>query len=242
MEELNALSLKEIAPHYNELVKMALRTWVTLAILSVYSIGAILITSPCDNGIKLPFVEIQLERNWFSLIALGFITALLTHWVELINRATSLRKNIVQTRLNKESSEDGEPSPTDLWDALVVPGSAAIWSAPASLVREKPWIRKLSSPYLIILKLASAIVHYLLPGCALVIISFALYSDIGKFPIWPLGSILVSIIFIFVLIVAVLQLYQALTVEYHYFKLAHQHLKDEIDKMDKIANTDVPNK
>ncbi len=70
MEELKELSLKEIAPHYNELVKMGLRTWVTLAIFSVYSIGAILPIHSYHKIIRLPFVEIQLERNWFSFIAL----------------------------------------------------------------------------------------------------------------------------------------------------------------------------
>ena len=127
--------LSKLATIYNQQVKRAFNTWITLAIFSVYSIGAVSLTDSCSNGIKLPFVDVTISRHWFLLISLGFIAAILTHRVEILNRAVNTRFNIVQPKIEElESTNNGKPSIIEMWDAQIVPGSGTVWSAPFSLL------------------------------------------------------------------------------------------------------------
>ena len=202
---------------------MAMRTWTTLAIFSLYSLGAIKFTETFENSIKLPFVDILLPREWFLFFSLCILVAMLTYWIELINRATNTRINLIQPILDKEHPEQGEPIPIDIWDALVVPGSAAIWSAPFSLVgSERLWIRYLSYPYFFLLKFGSALVHYVVPYWTLYLIWDALI--LSHFP-----ALLRFIIFS-IYVLAIFQLIQILSVEIKYFIVAlrrlHRAIKD----------------
>jgi len=220
----NMKELYKLAAIYNQQVKRAFNTWITMAIFCVYSIGAISLTDLCGNGIKLPFVDITISRHWYLLISLGFIAALLAHWVEILNRTVNTRFNIVQPKIEELEIEElkswnkGKHSIIEMWDAQIIPGSATVWSAPFSLLfYKKKIIKILAFPYLFILKLASAIVHFGLPAVALIQIVIALFMEENS----PFFYLLI----IFFTLIAALQLLEAISVELRYTIRAFKTLK-----------------
>lgn len=168
--EVQEQVIDKLLSGYVEQIKLGSKTWISVAILSIFAISLSSIAN--DGNLKLPFLELSLTKEWSILIAIGLIAALVTRWVEAQCRALKTRSDIIQPILIElEKAQNKGKSATELWDARVFPGTATVWSAPASFVHSKyKIVRSLCLPYLIFLKIMSTIVHSGLPFAAVVLL------------------------------------------------------------------------
>ena len=159
--------LSRYAESYASHVKQATRTWITLAVLSLYCLW---IAMSDKLEAKLPLVDATLSREWFAVIATGLLAALLTHWQEVLNRANHLRQGLVQARI-QDLEESGIDDAKEVWDALATASTQAVWGIASALARSTSDLqRRIAFPYYVFLKVISFAVHVGLPGVTLLIL------------------------------------------------------------------------
>ncbi len=162
---------------YNNHGRAVTKLWLSLAILSVYSIAYSLIKES-SNAIPLPFVHIELSTSWFCVLSLGFHSAILLRWMEIYNRGIRLRTRIVEKLFIAfpEVKIDGNNFiKKEIWDYLVYPSTLTVWSGPESLIRSKfKLLNYLALPYLFFLKVLSITVHFGLPLTSIIALEYNL--------------------------------------------------------------------
>jgi len=115
--------LCKYADSYAARSKQATRTWITLAILSIYCISVDISENP---DAKLPFVDVTLPKREFAIIAMGLLAALLTHWQEIVNRLSHLRQGPVKKRI-RLLKQSGTVDAKEVWDALASVNTQSVW-------------------------------------------------------------------------------------------------------------------
>jgi len=216
MSNQNNETIDKLLSGYVEQVKLGSRTWITLAVISIYSIS--ISTSTISDDPKLPIIDISFSMEWFSLIVTGLMVALISRWLEAQSRASHTRRDLAEPLLiMTEEESDAGVSPKELWDARVIPSTLTVWSAPAHFARSSNgFIRWLSIPYLFFLKLCSISIHFGLPGFAIILV----LKHTGDVPQTALKHVAVIILSI----MALLQLLVGLLVELNYTKKSIEHM------------------
>jgi len=207
---------------YVEQIKVGSKTWISIAILSVYAMSMSSITK--ETNVSLPFFNVSLSKELSIVIVVGLIAALVTRWVEAQSRAIKTRRDLVEPILKElEKIPNKVISPKELWDARVFPGTATVWSAPASFVQSKHKIVKfLCVRYFILLKIISLSVHFGLPSVAVAFLIIDwFFGDHNK---------LMTIFVMFFAATAVLQLVVGFVVEFQYSRKALKRMKELADK------------
>ena len=153
-------NIDKLLSGYNEHIKIGSRTWTMLAVLSIYTISE---ATTCQNlNTKVPFLDISLDKDWFTITILGIMAALIIRWIEAQSRAMRTRMEIVAPLLKKIDCSHGQSvSAKDLWDARVFPGTTAVWSAPNLIIRQPKCkgTKALKNTYFLFLKTTSILVH-----------------------------------------------------------------------------------
>lgn len=152
----------------SEQIRLASRSWISLALVSIYVIGAVL---GQKNELKLPFIDIEFPKDYFILVMTGFIAAFSTRWLEIENRQIILFKKVIEKfYLDSENFFINGTffNTKELIDSFTITNTSAVWSSPAQLLESKcTFIRYLALPLLFLLKMVSVLIHFGLPIVAL---------------------------------------------------------------------------
>lgn len=206
-----------------EQIKLSSKTWISLAIMSIYTIASL--SEGQAGKLELPFIKVSLPKDYFILISSGFIAAFSVRWLEAENRSINLFQKIIKgfyCSFEFSTIKNTNFRTQDLIDYLCIPNTTAVWSGPAALADSKnSRLRLLSLPYLIFLKALSTLIHFGLPVSATYFILFQVF---------PIDSVIDAITLFFVFI-ATIVLLQGIANNFLYMKESVINMKNILNQI-----------